>query len=136
MSAEQRQADFAAGGADYLTVEGVLERVQDEYLLDPTPGAAGPVYQIRLEHIVGQWETGREVSYPSGERRPTRRVCIRRDCTALRLEYVRLDEALLAESAGFMGADCDVLLVPADEGPGAPYPRDVSPADSENPLGE
>jgi hypothetical protein len=113
MSAERRQPDFDVGGPEYLTVEGVLERVENEYLFDPTPGGGGPVFQIRQESVVGQWETGREVSYPTGERRPTRRVCLRRDCTVLRLEYVRLDEALQpAEAACFGVADSGVLLVP------------------------
>jgi hypothetical protein len=116
MSAEGRLTDFELAGEEFLTVEGVLERVDDDYLFDPNPGGDGPVFQIRSEGVVNHWDTGREVTYPTGERRPARMVCIRRDCTALRLEYVRLDEVLpRADAADFELSDSGVVLVPASD---------------------
>jgi hypothetical protein len=110
------------GDFDCLTLEAILDVADGRYLLDPNPGGPGPLFQVAEEDLVGHLETGEEVRCLDGRVRRISLVSLRRDCAAVRLEYVRLEEALgdipefvsdpsYAVSAAPGTEDSDVILV-------------------------
>jgi hypothetical protein len=96
-----------------FAVVGVLHKMEGHYLFDPCQGEAGPVFQIPEDSVVSYFETGRAVSYADGKRRRLCRVFVRRSSTALRLEYVQLQEALRFGRPAV--EDSSVILVPPEE---------------------
>jgi hypothetical protein len=116
--------DGATAG-DCLVVAGVIEKADGQYILDPRPGSGGPLLQIPEGGVVSHFETGEVARYPGGHTRRVRRVVLRKHCTAIRLEYVTLDEALLwglGVRPGHQPADSGVLLVPLDDEGASPPP--------------
>jgi hypothetical protein len=110
----------SAGVSECFAIEGVLEKVEGQYFLDPNPGTSGPLFQIAEEDVLGHWETGTEAAYPGGRLRPLRRIHLRQGATGIRLEHVRLDEVLTAartevpQRPGCCEDSC-VILVPWEE---------------------
>jgi hypothetical protein len=104
-----------ARDGDCFFCEAVVEMVEGRYILDPFPCEPGPLFQVAKEDLIRFRETGEEVHYPDGKVRRLCLVALRRDSAAIRLEYVRLEEAL-ASVPEFV-ADPDVV-VPAAPGAG------------------
>jgi hypothetical protein len=75
-----------------FTAEGALEKVDQDYMFDP--GEPGPLFLIPEDDVVAHAETETQVRDLGGKQRRIHRVVIRTGCTAIRAEYVRLDEVL------------------------------------------